>query len=160
TPDIDNLLPHMMRVLMYASGVIFSVDRYLGQFSWGWIMEYQPVAVYLHLVRSSILNEPAYPPDAFMWLLGGIWAGLFGVIGFRFCWAGEEQYGRHCRRRGRLRGGRGRARRPPGARGPERAALPPGERSARLLPGLRRQEGRARPRTRLGRARPPGAPRR
>ena len=94
TPDIDNLLPHMMRVLMYASGVIFSVDRYLGQFSWGWIMEYQPVAVYLHLVRSSILNEPAYPPDAFMWLLGVIWAVLFGVIGFLFFWAGEEKYGR------------------------------------------------------------------
>src|SRR5690625_5376044 len=33
-PDLDNLLPHFMRVLMYASGVIFSIDRYLGQFSW------------------------------------------------------------------------------------------------------------------------------
>src|SRR5699024_146571 len=62
TPDIDILLPHMMRILMYASGVIFSVDRYLGQFSGGWIMEYQPVAVYLYLVRSSILDEPAYQP--------------------------------------------------------------------------------------------------
>ncbi|GAA1491142.1 ABC transporter permease [Brachybacterium sacelli] len=94
TPDLDNLLPHFMRILMYASGVIFSIDRYLGQFSWGWLMEYQPVAVYLYLVRSSILNEPAYTPDATMWLLGVIWAVLFSVIGFFVFWGGEERYGR------------------------------------------------------------------
>lgn len=94
TPDLDNLLPHVMRILMYASGVIFSVDRFVGQFSWGWIVEYQPVAVYLYLVRSSLLDEPAYPPDAFMWLLGVIWAVLFGVIGFLVFWGGEERYGR------------------------------------------------------------------
>ncbi|ASK65400.1 ABC transporter [Brachybacterium avium] len=94
TPDLDNLLPHFMRILMYASGVIFSVDRYLGQFSWGWIVEYQPVAVYLYLVRSSILDEPSYPPDGFMWLLGVIWAVLFSVIGFLIFWGGEERYGR------------------------------------------------------------------
>jgi teichoic acid transport system permease protein len=94
TPDIDNLLPHFMRILMYASGVIFSVDHYLSRFSWGWVMEYQPVAVYLYLVRSSILDEPAYPPDGTMWLLGVIWAVLFGLFGFLFFWAGEERYGR------------------------------------------------------------------
>lgn len=94
TPDIDNLLPHVLRILMYASGVIFSVDRFVSQFSWGWLLEYQPVAVYLYLVRSSILNETAYPPDAFMWLLGVIWAVLFSVFGFLFFWAGEERYGR------------------------------------------------------------------
>ena len=94
TPDIDNLLPHVIRILMYASGVIFSVDRFVSQFSWGFLMEYQPVAVYLYLVRSSLLNEPAYPPDAFMWLLGVLWALLFSVLGFLFFWAGEERYGR------------------------------------------------------------------
>ena len=94
TPDVDNLLPHVMRILMYASGVIFSVDRFVSQFSWGFLMEYQPVAVYLYLVRSSLLNEPAYPPDAFMWLVGVLWALLFSVLGFLFFWAGEERYGR------------------------------------------------------------------
>ena len=94
TPDLDNLLPHFMRVLMYASGVIFSIDRYLGQFSWGWIMEYQPVAVYLYLVRSCLLNEPAYTPDLTMWLLGIGWAVAFALIGFLLFWRGEERYGR------------------------------------------------------------------
>lgn len=94
TPDLDNLLPHFLRILMYASGVIFSVERYLGQFSWGWLLEYQPVAVYLYLVRSSILDEPAYTPDATMWLIGVIWAVLFSVVGFLIFWSGEERYGR------------------------------------------------------------------
>ena len=79
---------------MYASGVIFSVDRYVGQYSWGWLLEYQPVAVYLYLVRSSLLNEPAYPPDVTMWLLGVGWACVFSVIGFLIFWSGEERYGR------------------------------------------------------------------
>ena len=94
TPDLDNLLPHFMRILMYASGVIFSIDRYLSQFSWGWIMEYQPVAVYLYLVRSSLLDEPAYTPDATMWILGVVWAVVFSVAGFLVFWGGEEKYGR------------------------------------------------------------------
>ena len=94
TPDLDNLLPHFLRILMYASGVIFSVEQFLSRYSWGWLMEYQPVAVYLYLVRSSILNEPAYQPDATMWMFGVIWAVLFSVAGFLIFWSGEERYGR------------------------------------------------------------------
>ncbi|WP_394216743.1 ABC transporter permease [Brachybacterium vulturis] len=94
TPDLDNLLPHFLRILMYASGVIFSVEQYLGKYSWGWLLEYQPVAVYLYLVRSCLLNEPAYQPDLTMWLFGVIWAVLFAVVGFLIFWSGEEKYGR------------------------------------------------------------------
>lgn len=93
-PDLDNLVPHAMRVLMYCSGVIFSIDRYLGDFSWGWLMEYQPIAVYLYLARSSLLNEPAYPPDPTMWLIGLVWAVLFFILGFIVFWRGEARYGR------------------------------------------------------------------
>lgn len=95
TPDVDNLLPFATRLLMYASGVIFSIDHFLGSFSWGWIFEYQPVAVYLSLARSSILNEPAYPLDPAMWIAGVVWALLFLVGGFLFFWKGEESYGRN-----------------------------------------------------------------
>src|SRR5699024_7372397 len=94
TPGSGNLLSQSLRILMYASGVIFSVERNRGQYIWGWLMEYQPVAVYLYLVRSSSPDEPAAPPDAVMWLVGAIWAVLFGVIGFLIFWGGEEKYGR------------------------------------------------------------------
>ncbi|PWH06481.1 ABC transporter [Brachybacterium endophyticum] len=95
TPDIDNLIPFGARILMYASGVIFSIDHFVGKFSWGWVMEYQPVAVYLSLARSSILNEPAYPLDPVMWLVGLGWAAVFLVGGFLYFWQGEETYGRN-----------------------------------------------------------------
>jgi teichoic acid transport system permease protein len=94
TPDLDNVLPFILRVLMYGSGVIFSVDHYLGDYSWGWIGQYQPVAVYLGLARAAVLNEPSYPLDGTMWLLGVFWAVLFLVGGFLFFWRGEETYGR------------------------------------------------------------------
>ncbi|WP_246482745.1 ABC transporter permease [Brachybacterium halotolerans] len=95
TPDIDNLIPFGTRLLMYASGVIFSIDHFLGSFSWGWIMKYQPVAVYLELARSAILNEPSAPLDPTMWLIGLGWAIVFLVGGFLFFWQGEETYGRN-----------------------------------------------------------------
>lgn len=94
TPDLNNIIPFVMRFAMYGSGVIFSIDRFVGAYSWGWILEYQPVAVYLYLARSSILNEPAYPPDATMWAFGAGWAVLFLVVGFLVFWRGEERYGR------------------------------------------------------------------
>lgn len=95
TPDIENLIPFATRLLMYASGVIFSIDHFLGGFSWGWILQYQPVAVYLGLARASILNEPAYPLDLVMWLVGLGWGVLFLAGGFLFFWRGEESYGRN-----------------------------------------------------------------
>lgn len=95
TPDVDNIIPFAMRLLMYASGVIFSIDHFLGKFSWGWIMEYQPLAVYLSLARSSLLKEPAYPLDPVMWVAGAFWAVLVLVGGFFFFWGGEERYGRN-----------------------------------------------------------------
>ncbi|MGY5765519.1 ABC transporter permease [Brachybacterium sp. DNPG3] len=94
-PDLDNLLPHLLRVLMYCSGVIFSIDRFLGDFSWGWIFAYQPVAVYLYLCRSTLLDEPSSPPDPTMWLMGAIWGVVFLVVGFLVFWKGEETYGRN-----------------------------------------------------------------
>lgn len=94
TPDLENVLPFALRLMMYMSGVIFSIDRFMGDFSWGWIVEYQPVAVYLYLARSALLDEPAYTPDLTMWLLGIGWAVLFLVVGFIVFWRGEETYGR------------------------------------------------------------------
>ncbi|MCG7309403.1 ABC transporter permease [Brachybacterium sp. ACRRE] len=95
TPDIDNLIPFGTRILMYVSGVIFSIDHFLGKFSWGWIMEYQPVAVFLEIARSAILAEPSAPLDPTKWVVGVGWAIVFLVGGFLYFWQGEETYGRN-----------------------------------------------------------------
>lgn len=102
TPDVENVLPFIMRVVMYASGVIFPLGNYvetmpiseIGKDVISGVLEYQPVAVYLYLVRSILMQEEQFPPSGLMWALGGAWAVLFFVIGFIVFWRGEERYGR------------------------------------------------------------------
>ncbi len=101
-PDLDNLIGFFMRVLMYASGVIFPVSHYVEDLAvsettkavFTGVLEYQPIAVYLYLVRSVLMQEDAFPPSGLMWALGGVWAVVFFVIGFIVFWRGEERYGR------------------------------------------------------------------
>jgi teichoic acid transport system permease protein len=103
TPDLDNVIGFVMRLVMYASGVIFPISNYvhdkldLG----GWkqtavelVFDYQPVSVYLYLVRSTLMSEETIQPDGTMWIMGGVWAVLFFVIGFIVFWRAEERYGR------------------------------------------------------------------
>jgi teichoic acid transport system permease protein len=102
TPDLDNVIGFVMRLVMYASGVIFPVANYIDKLDLGgWrqvvvegIFDYQPVAVYLHLVRSCVLSEETIPQDGLMWALGVFWAVLFFVVGFIVFWRAEERYGR------------------------------------------------------------------
>ena len=102
TPDVENVLPFVMRVVMYASGVIFPIVGHLEKLNIpetfkavvGGILEYQPVAVYLYLVRSVLMQEEQFPPSGLMWALGGVWAVVFFVVGFIVFWRGEERYGR------------------------------------------------------------------
>lgn len=100
TPDLDNIISFVLRFAMYGSGVIFPVVRYVNELPqtiqvWlGPILEYQPIAVYLYLGRSSLMNEDAFVQDPFMWILGVVWAIVFFVAGFIIFWRGEERYGR------------------------------------------------------------------
>lgn len=94
TPDIQNVIPFVLRFVMYGSGVIFSLESFVGDHPAGVILEYQPIAVFLYLGRSALLEEPAFPPDAGMWLWGLGWALSFAIVGFLVFWRGEERYGR------------------------------------------------------------------
>jgi teichoic acid transport system permease protein len=102
TPDLDNIIGFVMRLVMYASGVIFPITNYIqGLDLGGWrqaavegIFDYQPVAVYLYLVRSTLTQEPTMPQDGVMWIVGAAWAVLFFVVGFIVFWRAEERYGR------------------------------------------------------------------
>jgi teichoic acid transport system permease protein len=102
TPDLDNIIGFVMRVVMYGSGVIFPLAGYIERMEisesakmvLGGVLEYQPVAVFLYLVRSCLTQEPSIPQSGLMWALGAGWAVLAFVIGFVVFWRGEERYGR------------------------------------------------------------------
>lgn len=96
--DLANLLPFLTRLLLYTSGVFYAIDRFKDSFydnGVGWlypIAENQPVAVYLNLVRSILIDDVAI--DSRLWLLGAGYAAVFLVGGFLFFWRAEERYGR------------------------------------------------------------------
>lgn len=94
-PDVLNFLPFVLRIGMYASGVLFSIDHYLSSGgALATIMNYQPVAVYLNLARQAMLLEPSAPLSLDLWLVGLGWAVVMFVVGFVVFWRDEARYGR------------------------------------------------------------------
>jgi teichoic acid transport system permease protein len=90
--DFGNLIPFVIRALMYASGVFYSIDRYAGAGLVGRALAHQPVAIYLELGRATLLQE--YDAPLKLWLWGAGWAVVALVIGFIYFWRGEARYGR------------------------------------------------------------------
>lgn len=94
--DAANVIPLVIRLLRYVSGVFYSVDHYAQKAgAWPWLVSlltFQPVAVMMNLVRESLLGE--LPVDPTTWLVGLVWAVVLPVIGFVFFWRGEGTYGR------------------------------------------------------------------
>lgn len=93
-PDLLNLLPFLLRLGMYASGVLFSIDHYVHNEALAAVMAYQPVAIYLDLARQALLVEESIPLDLTKWLWGAGWAVALLVVGFVFFWRDEARYGR------------------------------------------------------------------
>ncbi|MEU8826955.1 ABC transporter permease [Streptomyces sp. NPDC048636] len=98
TPDLAQLLPFILRTWMYASGVMYPLEHMLkeaGAHSWvSDVLLANPAAVYMDLMRVSLIDglPEALPPH--VWALALGWAVLVGVGGFVYFWKAEEQYGR------------------------------------------------------------------
>lgn len=95
TPDIANVVPFVLSLGRYASGVMFFLPQMMGSHSWFRpIILGQPVVVFLDLFRSVFGNEPSIPMTWSLWLQATAWAvGVF-AIGLIFFWRSEATYGR------------------------------------------------------------------
>ena len=95
TPDVGNVVPFLLSLGRFASGVMFFLPNMIGNDSWFRpLFLQQPVAVFLDLFRAVMGNEAAIPMTASLWLKAIAWAvGLF-TVGFLFFWRAEETYGR------------------------------------------------------------------
>lgn len=91
-PDIAHLLNFGMRVLMYASAVFFSIDRYANFPVMQEIMYMNPLFNFLDIARDFILYETWPGWQSWVIVLG--WAAGSLVFGVWFFWRGEETYGR------------------------------------------------------------------
>lgn len=95
--DLANLVPLLVRLLRYVSGVFFSIEGQLSRFddppaliAAG--LQYQPGAVALDVVRQTLMTE--YPLQWTTWAAGVGWAVFFLVVGFLVFWRAEGTYGR------------------------------------------------------------------
>lgn len=91
-PDISNLVSVFSRFWLYASGVFFSIDRFVDQPAIQAVMKVNPMYSYIQIYRNSILYGLDSP--LWMWMLAVGWALAFAVFGFLFFYLGEESYGR------------------------------------------------------------------
>ena len=95
--DLANIVPLITRLLRYVSGVFFSIQVRFATIDdaprWvGLVLEYQPVAVSLTLVRETLLEGFELRWET--WAAAAAWAVLLFVAGFVVFWRGEGTYGR------------------------------------------------------------------
>lgn len=95
--DLANVVPLVVRLLRYISGVFFSIEARVAAIhsapAWvGPLLEYQPAAVALTIVRQTLMSDAPLTWTA--WAAASGWALLFLVIGFVVFWRAEGTYGR------------------------------------------------------------------
>lgn len=102
-PDLAQVMPFVLRTVMYGSGVMFPLHYMLtnpdraGLPVWvADVLMCNPVSVFMELVREAMIHD--YPQagvlGGYTWLFGLGWAVVFSVGGFVYFWKAEEHYGR------------------------------------------------------------------
>ena len=94
--DLGNLIPIIVRLLRYVSGVFFAVERYAQNLPKVFedILVYQPFALMLTLGRQSLLTDKDSSVVLTDWVAMAAWAVGLSVIGLVLFWWDEARYGR------------------------------------------------------------------
>jgi teichoic acid transport system permease protein len=99
-PDLAQLMPFVLRTVMYGSGVLFPVHYMVtvkaeGPEWLGDLLLANPISVYMELVRHAVIDGPFHGDlPGYFWLLAVGYALVFFVGGFVYFWKAEERYGR------------------------------------------------------------------
>lgn len=91
-PDLAKAMAFFTRLLMYGSGVIFPIDRFLNHPTLMEIINLNPIYVVLDMYRTILID--ASNPSAHHWIVLSAWAFGLLIVGFLFFWRGEETYSR------------------------------------------------------------------
>ena len=89
-PDVRQLLPHVFRLLFYASGVIFSVDAFVASEFWRRAFALNPIYDVITCARWCLLGEPV---DS--WVVAGMlaWGAVLLLVGFAVFWRSDQRLG-------------------------------------------------------------------
>lgn len=90
--DVQQLIPFILRLAQYTSGVMFSVDRILGKNIWlDRLVLFNPMVSIIEFYRWMILGNPIRPGPS---ILAVLISAATLVFGFRFFVAAEHRYGK------------------------------------------------------------------
>ena len=90
-PDTTQILPFVFRILMYTSGVIFSVESFTDGESYGWLFDINPLYAYVSVARWTIAGGDLLG----VWLICAAISTIASIaLGFSWFRAGEERYAR------------------------------------------------------------------
>ncbi|MFW0118609.1 ABC transporter permease [Rothia sp. P5764] len=81
-PDIFALFSFMTRILMYGSGVIFPIERFINHPTALLVIESNPLFIVLNMYREVLVEGTV--PGAYEWLLMVLWVVLLVLVGFIF----------------------------------------------------------------------------
>lgn len=91
-PDFKHVVSFVGRFWFYASGVFFSIDRFIHDPLWLAITQLNPMYLILDMSRDLLLYNSV--PEVETWAFVGLWSLLTGAMGFWYFWQGEELYDR------------------------------------------------------------------
>lgn len=90
--DFEKLLPYLLRLGLYASGVLIPINAELiPQTALRTVLELNPVYLVIEITRQALLTTPL---EARPWGLAVAWAGALVVLGFLYFRRAENSYGR------------------------------------------------------------------
>lgn len=90
-PDTSAILSFATRILMFGSGVIFPIERFINHPVALVLVEANPLFIVLNMYREVLVEGGV--PGMHEWLLMVIWVTLLLLIGFVFFVSAEERYG-------------------------------------------------------------------
>lgn len=91
--DVAQLLPFLLRTWLYLSGVFYSISHFASHAGVVHrLLEANPAAAYIELVRDALLSTHDAPPGAWSYAIG--WAVVVLIGGFWYFYRAEATYGR------------------------------------------------------------------
>jgi teichoic acid transport system permease protein len=93
TEDVNQLLPFVVRILFYVSGVFWNIDKMIHIEALRVIFHNNPIHLYMQIARASLIE--GYSVTSTDWLVATAWSLGILVFGVIFFWRAEEKYGRN-----------------------------------------------------------------
>jgi teichoic acid transport system permease protein len=91
--DVEKLIPFIVRIAFYVSGVFWSVEKLLGPLGLMAWAHLNPLYVFLTLARGAVVT--GYTATLYDWGIASAWAIVTLVGGFVYFFRSENRYGRN-----------------------------------------------------------------